>query len=218
MKVLTIQELQDLKTAMANPKWKTLPKAHREYLTEQFNTSLNLLKNSNDLYYPLFNDQSRFLVLMGGGGSGKSVFAADKIIYRMRTEPGNKWLICRKVAADLRDSVFTELVNAIETLGYTEEFTIPKGRSSDLYLKHNKTGDECLFYGLDDVGKRKSIQGITNTWLEEASDLEVQDFRQLNIRMRHPSPSYNQMLISFNPVSSTHWLKSEFFDRGGIVI
>lgn len=209
MDLLTLDQIQAL--LPSEKKWS-------KPLREVVETSILMLKHSNDLYYPLFNDKSRFLVLMGGGGSGKSVFAAHKIIHRARTETGNKWLVCRKVAADLRDSVFTELVNAIDTLGYTDEFTIPRGRSSDLYLKHNDTGNELLFYGLDDVSKRKSIQGITNMWLEEASDLEVGDFRQLNIRMRHPSPTYNQMIITFNPVSATHWLKSEFFDRSGVVI
>ncbi len=218
MRVLTIEELQELKEAMQRPKWKTLPKSHRDYLQDQFNTSLNLLKNSNDLYYPLFNDQSRFMVLMGGGGSGKSVFASHKITHRMRTEKGHKWLICRKVGNDLRDSVFTELKTAIETLGYEQEFTIPKGRSSDLYLKHNSTGNECLFYGLDDVEKRKSISGITDMWLEEGSEMTPEDFRQLNIRMRQKVDTYNQMIISFNPVNQTNWLKPEFFDKCGMRI
>ena len=32
------------------------------------------------------------------------------------------------------------------------------------------------------------------------------------IRMRGKSSWYKQMMISFNPISVTHWLKKEFFD------
>ena len=36
---------------------------------------LELRKSSNDAFLPLFADRHRYLVLMGGGGSGKSFFA-----------------------------------------------------------------------------------------------------------------------------------------------
>ena len=34
-------------------------------------------------FYPLYWDKSRYMVLMGGGGSGKSVFITQKIVTRM---------------------------------------------------------------------------------------------------------------------------------------
>jgi phage terminase large subunit len=216
MKVLTKDQIRLLLND--KPNWSKLAKAKRDAIENQISTSLVLMDHSNDLFYPLFNDTSRFLVLMGGGGSGKSVFAADKIVHRSRTEAGHKWLIMRKVGINLRDSVFEEVKTSIEKLGYTPEFTIPKGRSSDLYIKHNKTGNEMLFYGADDIEKMKSISGVTDGWLEEASEFDVTDFRQINIRMRQACASYNQLLISFNPVNINHWLKSEFFDKSNLRI
>ena len=61
---------------------------------------------TNDMFYPLYNNQNRYLVLMGGGGSGKSVFTAQKIIYRILSEEQHRILICRKVARTIRESVF----------------------------------------------------------------------------------------------------------------
>jgi len=167
---------------------------------------------TNEVYYPLYADRSRYLVLMGGGSSGKSVFASQKLIYRCLTETGHRFLCCRKVREDIRDSVFAELKNTIYAWGMEELFKIPQGRSSELYLKC-LNGNEILFYGLDDVERRKSIQGITSMWIEEASEITVEDYRQLDIRLRGKTPYYQQMILTFNPVSITHWLKSEFFDR-----
>lgn len=60
--------------------------------------------------------------------------------------------------------------------------------------------------------KLKSIYNITGIWIEEASELEEQDFNQLDIRLRGETAYYKQIIISFNPVSALHWLKKRFFD------
>lgn len=171
----------------------------------------NLPKLINKKFYPLIFDHSRHLVLMGGGGSGKSKFSAQKIIYRMLAEKGHKFMIVRKVGDTLRDSVFADMIKVIHDWGLDDLFYIPTGRSSEIYIKCRLNGNEALFYGLDKVEKRKSIEGITGIWIEEASECTVEDFRQLNIRMRGKC-GYNQMIISFNPIDINHWLKKEFFD------
>ena len=63
-----------------------------------------------------------------------------------------------------------------------------------------------------DVEKLKSIHKVSVVWVEEATECDLADVRQLDIRMRGKSAWYKQMMISFNPISVTHWLKKEFFD------
>jgi len=74
-------------------------------------------------------------------------------------------------------------------------------------------GSEILFSGLDDVEKLKSIYDITGIWIEEASELLESDFNQLDIRLRTDFPFYLQIILSFNPISATHWLKKRFWDK-----
>lgn len=71
---------------------------------------------------------------------------------------------------------------------------------------------KIIFMGMDDREKVKSIANITGVWCEEATEFDEGDIDQLNIRMRGKSPSYKQMLITFNPISETHWLKRKYFD------
>lgn len=165
----------------------------------------------NPGFYPLLFDNSRYLILVGGGGSGKSVFASQKVIYRCMTEPGHRILVVRKVMNTLRDSVFAELVNTIDRWGMRDLWNVPKGRSSDLYLRC-KNGSEILFAGLDDVEKLKSIARITGIWIEEASELDQSDYRQLDIRLRGQSRYPKQMIITFNPIYKGHWLEEEFLN------
>jgi phage terminase large subunit len=165
----------------------------------------------NKKFIPLLDSQDRYLVLMGGGGSGKSVFASQKIVYRMLSEQGHRFLVLRKVAKTLRESVFMEFKKTIGNWKLNHLFQIPKGVSSELHIKC-VNGNEILFAGLDDVEKLKSISGITGIWIEEASEINPEDFRQLDIRLRGKTKNYKQMIISFNPIDINHWLKKEFFD------
>lgn len=177
------------------------------------NIDLTELPNlTNDKFYPLYTNKDRYLVLMGGGGSGKSVFTAQKIIVRMLTEQKHRFLVLRKVAKTLRESVFMEIKNVINRWGLQKLFKIPKGTSSELHISC-VNGNEILFAGLDDVEKLKSISGITSVWMEEASECTPEDFRQLDIRLRGRTLNYKQFMITFNPIDINHWLKKEFFDH-----
>lgn len=173
---------------------------------------LNLKQSSLESFFPLFFDEHRYLVLMGGGGSGKSIFAGRKVLERCASEAGHRWLVCRKVAKTLRESCFKQLCAQVSQFYPEQVERIPKGQSSDMFIKF-RNGSEILFAGLDDVEKLKSIYEITGIWVEEASEITEADFNQLDIRMRGQTIEYKQMILSFNPISVVHWLKKRFFDR-----
>jgi phage terminase large subunit len=164
----------------------------------------------NDIYIPLINNQSRFLILYGGAGSGKSNFAAFKIIKRILSEKGHKFLCLRKISNTIKDSIFAELQAAISDQEVEHEFIINKTEHS---FKHIPTGNMILCKGLDEPNKIKSIKGITGMWLEEASEFDENDLDQLDIRIRGEKENYVQYIITFNPIDETHWLKKRFFDK-----
>lgn len=169
----------------------------------------NLRDTSNDTYMSLFECDSRYLVLKGGGGSGKSIFAGRKVLERCVSEPGHRFLVCRKVARTLRESCFAQLRGQIAEHYPDCGAVVNRG---DLRIAF-PNGSEILFAGLDDVEKLKSIYDITGIWIEEASELLEADFNQLDIRLRTQCPYYLQIILTFNPISITHWLKARFFDR-----
>lgn len=171
----------------------------------------SLRETNNDAFLPLFWDEHRYLVLKGGGGSGKSIFAGRKILERVTTEPGHRWLVCRKVGRTLRESCFEQLKNQAYEFYADEIAYIPKGKGGDMTIRF-RNGSEILFSGLDDVEKLKSIYNVTGIWIEEASEVAERDFNQLDIRLRTKFPYYLQIILTFNPISVLHWLKRRFFD------
>ena len=156
----------------------------------------------------IWSDRNRYIVAKGGGGSGKSYGIVQLNVYRCITEPGHKYLVVRKVGKTIRESIFALIQEIISSFDCMPLFKVNK---TDMTIECIN-GNKFIFTGIDDVEKLKSIQGITDIIIEEASELEVTDYRQLNIRMRGHSKYPKQMFLMFNPITIDHWLKLEFFD------
>ena len=166
----------------------------------------------NACYLPLLEDEEhRFIVLYGGAGSGKSVFAAQRLLVRMMSKPLCNVLVVRKVGDTNRTSTYALMRQVISRWGLHELFDI-----TDLRIVCKITGNECIFKGLDDPEKIKSVTfakgELTDIWIEEASEITEEDFNQLDIRLRGKG-IHGQITLSFNPVNILHWLKKRFFDQ-----
>lgn len=155
----------------------------------------------------LLTVDKRYSIVYGGAGSGKSVFCAQKVIIRCFNSK-QRYLVIRKVARTLRHSVFSRIVAQLADWHLLGHARVNK---SEMYIQFSN-GSEIIFSGLDDVEKMKSIDGITSIWVEEATELLEDDLTQLDLRLRGITPYYKQIMLSFNPIAITHWLKRRFFD------
>lgn len=161
----------------------------------------------NERYIPLVEDKSRFLILYGGSGSGKSVFAAFKICFRVLTETPHKFLVLRKVGETVKDSVFAEIKEMFSIMSCLDEFDINK---TDKTFTHRGNGNQILCKGLDEPEKIKSIKGITGMWVEEATEFSSDEIDQLNLRIRGQLDNYIQYILSFNPISEDNEIVKKF--------
>ena len=168
--------------------------------------NIDLSRDMNPHFQPLYYNTSRNLVLMGGAGSGKSHFAAQKLIARALAEPGHKILVTRATRPAVKESCF-ELIRH-----YLAEWGVPyKANKSDLDIEVGSSA--FLFRGLDDPEKRKSIEGITLNWFEEPTELTPNKFQQLDLRMRGKPIGYHQNILTFNPVSQNNWMYGYFYGQ-----
>lgn len=169
-------------------------------------------KAFNPVFLPLLEEEEyRYLVLYGGAGSGKSVFAAQRFITRLLKKPLCNLLVVRAVAATHKDSTYALFRQVISKWGLDRLF---KCADSDLRITC-QNGNSVIFKGLDDPEKLKSVTfkkgELTDVWVEEASEILEADFNQLDVRLRGKG-SHKQIVLTFNPVSALHWLKKRFFD------
>ena len=160
----------------------------------------------NKAYLKLFRDLKPYKVLKGGAGSGKSVFISQRLVLKAIDilKGKRKILVIRKVGKTLKESVYSEIKKQIYNYKLESFANITQNNIKIL-------DSEFIFSGLDDPEKIKSISGITDIWIEEATELTITDFIQLEIRLRGKIKE-PEMYLSFNPISANHWLKRFFFD------
>ena len=160
----------------------------------------------NDHYYHyLFNYSNPIEVYMGGSGSGKSHFIAQKILVKALNDK-RKVLVVRKVGNSLKEScwrLFVELLSQWKIYEYCNV------RISDMTIEL-PSGSILLFRNLEDRERIKSIVGITDCWIEEASEIDSEDFDQLKLRVRAKKDNL-QVFVSFNPISKVNWTYRRWF-------
>lgn len=169
------------------------------------------VKDNSPAFVPAFVDQSRYQVLWGGAGSGKSHIVARKILYRILKESDahHNFLVIRKVDRTIKRSVFKLIRNIISRWKLTDQFEV---NLTDKTITYKLNGSQIMFSGLDDVEKLKSIEGVTSIWCEEATELTQEDFEQLDLRLRGEHGCLKQIILTLNPISEQHWIKRIFFD------
>ena len=160
------------------------------------------------VYWPYVRDYTtRFNVYYGGAGSGKSYFVVQKLILKI-LQYKRKVLIVRKVQATIKDSIWALFLRLL----YQIPQVIKSINKSDFTIELIN-GSIIIFKGMDDSEKVKSIEGITDIVVEEASELTEDDFDQLNLRLRAKSGML-QIHLMFNPVSKANWVYRRFFTNG----
>lgn len=154
-------------------------------------------------------NKSRYLVLYGSAGSGKSQFAAQKILSRVLYEEKHRFLVVRKTRPSLRKSCFTLIGDKINDWGLSSLFYINK---TDMMYEFKNNGNQILFVGMDDEEKLKSIERITGIWIEEPNEISEREFMQIDLRLRGKTENYKQIILTFNPISELLWLYKIFFE------
>jgi phage terminase large subunit len=164
----------------------------------------------NSVYRPYFTDDHRIQIFFGGSSSGKSYFLGQRVV--LDTIRGRNTLVLRNVARTIRSSCWNEIIKAIARMGLKEYFQVG---ASEMIIRCKINGSQILFAGLDDVEKIKSItpeEGpLTDLWIEEATEIDYKDYKQLEKRLRGRSQFTKRVTLSFNPIYKDHWLFKEFF-------
>lgn len=169
-------------------------------------------------YNEFWNTKKTYKVVKGSRGSKKSVTTQIEIIVKMMTYSWMNAIVARRYQNTLRDSVYVGMQSAVARLKCTHLWRFTASPMEATYLP---TGQKILFRGFDDALKMTSIQlksgTITHLWVEEAYELESRDKLETVVEgMRgiiEDKNAYRQVILTFNPWSENHWLKSAFFDK-----
>ncbi|TFI76621.1 terminase [Carnobacterium divergens] len=160
----------------------------------------------NPHFKPVWTTEKPYNILKGGRNSFKSSVIALLLVYMMISYlvTGKKAnvVVIRKVASNIRDSVYLKIQWALSKFGIMDQFTCTV---SPFRVTHKKTGSTFFFYGQDDFQKLKSndIGNIISVWYEEAAEFKnAEEFDQSNttfMRQKHPDADMVRFFWSYNP-------------------
>ena len=162
----------------------------------------------------IFDWNYKTYLTVGGYGSSKSYHVALKLILKLLQEK-RKALVVREVFETIRDStyaLFEEIISDLELEGRV------KPKVSPMRIDF-PNGSQIIFKGMDKPWKLKSIHNVTIIWIEEASELKYEGYKELLGRARHPTLPIH-FLLSTNPVGEDNWVYRHFFkdELNGIYI
>ena len=177
-------------------------------MTIKLNISPSKVFNKH-IYDHLFDYDTFTEVHYGGASSGKSHGVFQKIVIKALKDwkKPRKILVLRKVGATVRDSVFADVQ---ATLSYFGILNMCKINMSAFRIEL-PNGAEFIFKGMDNSEKIKSIKGISDVVMEEASEFTLDDYTQLTLRLRDKAHKQKQIYLMFNPVSKANWVYNAFF-------
>ena len=161
------------------------------------------------IYEHLFDYDTFTEVHYGGASSGKSHGVFQKIVLKAlkKWDKPRKILILRKVGSTVRDSVFADVQAALSYFGVLNLCKV----NMSAFLIELPNGAELIFKGMDNPEKIKSIKGISDVVMEEASEFTLDDYTQLTLRLRDKAHKQKQIYLMFNPVSKANWVYNAFF-------
>lgn len=149
--------------------------------------------------------------LRGGRGSTKSSFISIEIIMLLIQNPMMNAIVYRKVGNTLRESVYEQIVWAIDQLNVRPWFSF---RVSPLEIRYNPTGQRILFRGADDPGKSKSIKlsrgyfGIL--WFEELAEFRgMDDIRTIKASIIRGGDNAVTFCSYNPPQTARNWVNKE---------
>ncbi|HEM5464073.1 PBSX family phage terminase large subunit [Streptococcus suis] len=164
----------------------------------------------NKHIYDKLYDYSTFTeVHYGGASSGKSHGVIQKVVFKACQDwkHPRKILFLRKVGATVYDSIFEDVKQCLESWDLLDKCKVNKSA----YRIELPNGAQFILKGLDNPEKIKSIKGISDVVMEEASEFTLDDYTQLTLRLRDRKHKQKQIYLMFNPVSKVNWVFNAFF-------
>jgi phage terminase large subunit len=165
--------------------------------------------------YNLLGSDSRYFVITGGRGSGKS-YSLNSFLLLLTYEVGHVILFTRYTLTSAHVSIIPEFLDKIETANLQQDFYITKDEIINL-----KTGSKILFKGIKtssgtQTANLKSLAGVTTWVLDEAEELNDEDtFDKIDFSIR-AKDIQNRVILVLNPATKEHFIYKRFFEEKGI--
>lgn len=169
----------------------------------------------NSKYRALRDATTRYIIVTGGRGSGKS-FAVSSALLDDTYEDSFSTLYTRWNLTSAEISIIPEFKEKMEIGNCTQAF---RTRRQD--IENLATGGRIFFRGLqqsskNQIARLKSLNRLKKWVLDEAQELMSESlFDTIDLSIREKDV-LNQVVLVLNPADVTHWIYRRFFLEAGV--
>ena len=161
--------------------------------------------------YKGFWNDTRYTILTGGRGSGKSFFTGLFLLTILDLEADHTILFTRYTLRSANVSIIPEFKEKIELLNKGHKFKITKDEIVNL-----ENGSKIIFRGIktssgDQTASLKSLQGITTWVMEEAEEIDEESFDKIDLSVRQKLKQ-NRIILLLNPSTKEHFIYKRFYE------
>lgn len=153
----------------------------------------------------------RYAILMGGRGNGRSGTASRYAVSQLLSKEYTRGAIMRAVREDIRTSCWGEIIGRLQEQDITgnfkitdNEMLIEKGRNS-IRAHGFRASSGSL------TARLKSLAEYNFVWIEEAEEINQNEFRILDDTLRTKKGRI-RIVLTLNTPPKNHWIIKKWFD------
>ena len=156
----------------------------------------------------------RYFVLMGGRSAGRSTAGSQLIKTKLFNKKHYfRCAMMRFIYGDIKNSIFQHTLDRIEEDGsdMLEGYDLQGAPIGFTYKKNRVTGIGFRKSSGDQKSKLKSLSNYNVVVIEEADEINEEDFMQLDDSLR-TLKSDIMVVLMLNPPEKDHWIIRRFFN------
>jgi len=165
----------------------------------------------NKTFKPLFTQNPRYFILIGGRGAGRSTVASQFANSKLIAPEYFRCAIMRYILGDIRNSIFREITDRAEENGIDDNLKI---NQSTMHIEYGLNSINAVGFRKssgDQKSKLKSLASYNCVIIEEADEIPEEDFMQLDDSLRTVKGDITIILL-LNPPPKTHWILNRWFN------
>lgn len=147
-----------------------------------------------------WNSDKRIKANQGSTRSSKTYSIAQKYVLKLYSIPNKRLSIVRKTTPSIRATVLMDWLEVLDSMQISYDYN-----KSELVFRF-PNGSMAEFMSMDQPQKKRGAKRDW-LWLNEANELTLEDYRQLNMR------TTEEVTLDYNPSEEFHWIYEHVLNR-----
>src|SRR3990167_3083812 len=163
-------------------------------------------------FKPLFQGEARYIIAMGGRGTGRSTASSQYVLSRLIDQSTyTRGAIMRAVSSDIRSSCWREINDRISEQEVGPAFRLVDNEMYAECGENSIRGHGFKASSGSLTARLKSLANYNLIWIDEAEEIGEGEFRTLDDTLRTIKGRI-RIIFSLNTPAKGHWILKKWFD------